>query len=37
MPLNNEFANLVRKLFELLHVDVRTKMLVKLRAENGEG
>jgi hypothetical protein len=37
MPLNNEVANLVLKLFELLHVDVRTKMLVKLRVENDEG
>jgi hypothetical protein len=37
MPLNNEVANLVLKSFELLHVDVRTKMLVKLRSENDEG
>jgi hypothetical protein len=37
MPLNDEFANLVLKLFELLHVNVRTKMLVKLRSENDVG
>jgi hypothetical protein len=37
MPLNNKVANLVLKLFELLHVDVRTNMLLKLRVENDEG